>query len=698
MTTPALPPPTRAGARLEGVATSTAGPAARALPMVAAQPCRWGEAAGLLAGASSVLSGAAMLSPGHDGAAWAVATVGATAMTGTTTLGWRVNQRRRFLAAATNLISHQLKAPVVIEKARWRGRAVGEVVEVSLRYTELAALGYGELLPAQLAQACSRAFGRPFSTVHQTRAKSRIKLAAATVHPAADLSELEMQQQRVRGVVSETFGGDATVADVTGQHDNITRFTVHYRSAAAKVTVTAVRRRITNAVADRLDGRWKADFSLQNDTVTFTRRPPLPTYVARNATAVPARDDPAFNLIPQAVDEDGHVMAWDVAGVQAHILKAGKTRTGKTVTLIGDALEAARRRFRVFVLDPKRIEFLGLRGWPNVQLVATTVPEQVALVHLMWLEMQDRYRRIEEEGARETDFDPILFIIDEYRQLYANAGAWWSSIKVSGMPGECPVFEEIGSLLRMAAACRIHIDLATQRPDAAFLKGEVRDNFSARAATGRLSPDGAEMMFDSVHIGVTIPQNVRGRGTMIGTDDRPREVQFLYTPDPRKASSPEDLALLEALRPTTTTWPRLAIELPALSEFSDELAEGKKTSLEWEQVLRGRFIPWQVDLEHPEPDFRTAADHNRGLIDETRDSEDDVDDDGYDRSTVTQAGAIEVGDLITVNDGQTWACVADMVVLANGQVQLDWRDDDDRAGELLTSAEEVLDVRRPTDG
>ena len=38
--------------------------------------------------------------------------------------------------------------------------------------------------------------------------------------------------------------------------------------------------------------------------------------------------------------------------------------------------------------------------------------------------------------------------------------------------------------------------------------------------------------------------NVRGRGTMIGMDDRPQEVQFLYTPDPRKASSPEDLALL----------------------------------------------------------------------------------------------------------------------------------------------------------
>jgi S-DNA-T family DNA segregation ATPase FtsK/SpoIIIE len=644
-----------------------------------------------------VLTGVAMLTPEYNGFAWAFALAGATAVTGTASVGWRVNQRRRVLAAATNLISHQLKAPIVIEKARWRGRPVGQVVEVSLRYTELAALGYGELLPAQLTQACSKAFSRPFRTVNQTPAKSRIKLAAATTQPAADLTESEKQQQRVRGVVSETFGVDAIVVDLaTDQDDSITRFTVHYRTAAAKVTVAAVRRRITNAVTDRLDGRWKADFSLQNDTVTFTRRPPLPSYVPRDATAVPARDDPAFNLIPQAIDEDGKVMAWDVAGVQAHILKAGKTRTGKTVTLIGDALEAARRQFRVFVLDPKRIEFLGLRGWPNVQLVATTVPEQVALVHLMWLEMQDRYRRIEEEGVRETDFDPILFIIDEYRQLYANAGAWWSSIKVSGMPTECPVFEEIGSLLRMAAACRIHIDLATQRPDAAFLKGEVRDNFSARAATGRLSPDGAEMMFDSVHIGVTIPQNVRGRGTMIGTDDRPREVQFLYTPDPRKARSPEDFALLEALRPSTATWPRLAIELPELAEFSDELAEGKKTSFEWEQVLRGRLVPWEADLEHPEPDFRTAGEPDCGPVDDSLDRQGVATNDEYERPTVTHAGAVDVGDLITIDDGGTWVCVSDVGELDDGHVQLGWRDDDDRVGEVITSAEEIVDVRKPT--
>ena len=87
--------------------------------------------------------------------------------------------------------------------------------------------------------------------------------------------------------------------------------------------------------------------------------------------------------------------------------------------------------------------------------------------------MNERYRMVEEEGAREVDFERVLVIIDEYRQFYANVKGWWASIKVTGMPAECPVFEWVGTLLRMAGACGIHVDLGTQRPDAEFLGGEA---------------------------------------------------------------------------------------------------------------------------------------------------------------------------------------------------------------------------------
>jgi len=268
--------------------------------------------------------------------------------------------------------------------------------------------------------------------------------------------------------------------------------------------------------------------------------------------------------------------------------------------------------------------------------------------------------------------------------MHANVKAWWSGIKVTGMPSECPVFEEIGSLLRMAAACRLHVDVATQRLDAEFLKGETRDNFAARAAAGRLSADGAQMMFDSQHVGVAIPLNVRGRGTMTGMDDRPREVQFLYTPDPRRARTPEDVALLDALRPSTTRWPRKMIELPPAAEVAEAL-DGKKTSVEWEQappLFPGAVRPDGRARRHRHPSLvssrwrrrhRGAMRHRpcgpaRGPARRRRhrrtgrrrrrggEGDDEVYE-GYDESTLVRVETVEVGDLIRLHERGPWVCV-----------------------------------------
>ena len=1176
------PPQLRADAVIE----PGAAPSSARFPLVTAVPARWTEAVAAVAAAGAVATGATRLAPGWAGLTWLVVLAAVAGTVGVGVLGWRANRRRRILADLSNRVGYLLKTSVRASSARWSRGLVGDPIRVCLDSSDQATIGYGDRLAAQLAQATSGALGATFQVTRHDQRRGRTTLRAVSVQREKPTA-LELAQQRVRDVVVETFGADATVdafKTAPTSEDSVTGFTVHYKAAASKLTVPAIRRRITNAVGDRLDGRWKADFALQDDRVTYSRRPPLPTFYARPTDPVPARADPAYNLIPQAVDEDGEVLNWDISGVMAHLLRCGKTRSGKTVSLIGDAIEMARRGFRVLVLDPKRTEFLGLRDWPNVELVATRIPDQVALVHQLWLEMEDRYRRIEEEGADEADFDPILLIIDEYRQMHANVKAWWSGIKVTGMPGECPVFEEIGSLLRMAAACRIHVDLATQRPDAEFLKGEAlaldtpiptptgwttmaelqigqlvfdengrsvrvvdtkpvrhgrpcyrvtfsdgtaivadedhlwaakdasrrettasayetlprsqrypehadllhrldllqaddkpvkvsdleaelgpgrtpllrrclnenrwslepsasepsrngrfptrlysraalidnlraeltspvrtgrqegprivttktigasvsttsghnwsvdtipgldlpelalpidpwllgywlgdgcrraatiatadeeilerirhlgyrvthyarynygistgprgggsrpslqralrecgllfdkhipatylrasdaqraellaglldsdgtcsvrghgarlsaqvvftntnprlidgvrelaaslghlptvckireagveqstssvasgrrikeawavrftpdgqvfglrrkqellertlktrtrtranrrpryvvsveavpsvpvrcitvdspthlylvgtgfvathncRDNFAARAAAGRLSPDGAQMMFDSQHIGVAIPLNVRGRGTMTGMDDRPREVQFLYTPDPRRARTPEDLALLDALRPSTTRWPRKVIELPPAAEVAEAL-DGKKTSVEWEQVLRSFLVPFDTTATQGDADVPPAliggdgaarrgadrVDRRAHQRDDGNDvgERDDVDDqggedeggdevyEGYDEPTLVRVETVEVGDLIRLHERGPWVCVelVDQIGPAyGGQVQLDWRDDDDNAGEQLISTGELAEVRRPLD-
>ena len=166
--------------------------------------------------------------------------------------------------------------------------------------------------------------------------------------------------------------------------------------------------------------------------------------------------------------------------------------THKTVTVIGDAIECARRGMPVFVVDPKRVEFMGLRTWPNVQYVATTVQQQIALIYKLKMEMDERYRLVEEEGLLRLGVptDPA-----DHRRVPAalrqRAGLVEVTIKVTGMcPPNAPIFQWIGSLLRMAAYCRIHVDLATQRPDAAFLGRRGARRRYADPDTIRLVDDG----------------------------------------------------------------------------------------------------------------------------------------------------------------------------------------------------------------
>ena len=417
--------------------------------LITAKPTRWAERSILLLGTALIMLGAMRLNETSDLELLGLAAAAAAVIIGLGFRGWRTGRRRAATAALANVLAQLLKTAVLVERVWWRGLPMGRMIRLRLRYSDLAAASYGPQIAAMTAQAVGQAAGSPFIVSAHSPAQRRMVLAAKPRTPTRELTELDKQQQRVRDVVAETFGEDAVVdefAASSGQ-DAVTGFTVQVRSGAARLTIAGARRRLANAVAERLVGAWSANFTLEGDTVTFTRRPPLPTYVERPTTPPPAPDDPDFGRIPQAVDENGKLLVWEITGIQAHILKAGRTRTGKTVSLIGDAIEAARRGFKVFVLDPKRIEFLGLRDWPNVQLVATRVPDQVALVHHLWTEMTERYRQIEEEGAREGDFKPILFIIDEYRQLHANVNAWWKSIKVTGMPTECPIFEEIGALL-----------------------------------------------------------------------------------------------------------------------------------------------------------------------------------------------------------------------------------------------------------
>ena len=77
-----------------------------------------------------------------------------------------------------------------------------------------------------------------------------------------------------------------------------------------------------------------------------------------------------------------------------------------------------------------------------------------------------------------------------------------------------------------------------------------RDNFGFRISMGRLSPQGAMMMWENPAVGVSLPRACTGRATATHEDGKPVEVQCYRFPDMHAAPGSQEQQLLEALRPS----------------------------------------------------------------------------------------------------------------------------------------------------
>ena len=386
----------------------------------------------------------------------------------------------------------------------------------------------------------------------------------ARLTPEFDELQASLEADDLDQVITSGASSTSGEGVVTRQ---IVALNVHHQ-AGTRVATPAQRARVERSLSAMMAGRWRARFQLHQDFVRFELRPTLPTRVP---SPVPREHDidPLLNYdrveIPFAVDEDGATIAWRPA-IDPMLMVVGPTGTGKTVLLHNIVARFAKWGWPVHIVDGKGIEFLGFREWPNVQTVATYVDEQVALIHAVWQIMEDRYAAVIAGEATETDFEPVVLILDEFRDFYGNVLPWYADIRVTGRggdPSKPPVLEAVKSIARKGRSSRVHLVLGTQRPDADFLSGEARDNFRARVALGRLSPQGANMMWDSYTAGVSVPR-IRGRGTTLGPGGNVIEVQTFWTPDPRKVreGQHDDLDILRALRPSEASHERLVIVPP----------------------------------------------------------------------------------------------------------------------------------------
>lgn len=114
----------------------------------------------------------------------------------------------------------------------------------------------------------------------------------------------------------------------------------------------------------------------------------------------------------------------------------------------------------------------------------------------------------------------LMVMVDELGELLSPTGAKSDEAKaIDELKAEAQMI--IGSIARLGRAAGVHLVLATQRPDATLIPGEVRDNLAVRVGCGVLKPSASTMVFGS-NVGQRIHSNppggmhiqVHGQGNM----------------------------------------------------------------------------------------------------------------------------------------------------------------------------------------
>ncbi|MGH7642547.1 MAG: FtsK/SpoIIIE domain-containing protein [Candidatus Dormibacteria bacterium] len=178
-----------------------------------------------------------------------------------------------------------------------------------------------------------------------------------------------------------------------------------------------------------------------------------------------------------------------------HLLVGGMTGGGKSVFLsqacTGLALEYGPEELRIAAIDLKSgCELAPLSDWPHAYApLADSVEGAVELLQQVCTELAQRLIQLREEkvadlfglAVRRGDPAPwprLLVVVDELAeatcpQLGADRAARTAQQAVAG---------RLGSIARMGRAAGVHLLLATQRPDAEAVPGQLKANLDGTVA------------------------------------------------------------------------------------------------------------------------------------------------------------------------------------------------------------------------
>ena len=200
-----------------------------------------------------------------------------------------------------------------------------------------------------------------------------------------------------------------------------------------------------------------------------------------------------------------------------HALIGGSTGSGKSnflaTAICSLAVSYPPSVVKLSLLDPKGIDFGRFESLPQVDTYIDTASECVTYLEtLLESELEERREKLKLQGtssvqeynrlAASGDFDPIpyrVIVIDEFADL------------IMSLSGNQDEFEDaVGRLAQIGRALGYSILLATQRPDANIVSGNIKTNFNCRISFELPSNTDSRVILDQPGA-----EDLEGAGDMI---------------------------------------------------------------------------------------------------------------------------------------------------------------------------------------
>lgn len=188
-----------------------------------------------------------------------------------------------------------------------------------------------------------------------------------------------------------------------------------------------------------------------------------------------------------------------------HLLVAGQTGAGKSIFLhnliLSLLLQYNSREISIILIDPKQVEFGFYRGLSCVRDVIANTEKASRKIRELCDEMDSRYELFDKNNVRDIEsynknsefkLPKIILFIEEFYDLVATTR---------------DVTTSVHRLVSKARAAGIHVVLATQRPEAELLTGNLRSNFRGRVAFAV-----TDMFNSKIVLGQKGAEKLKGKG------------------------------------------------------------------------------------------------------------------------------------------------------------------------------------------